>query len=315
MAQANGVHMVPERYRKTRFTAGCWFYLSQNSQLTFEEYKRASKDNVCRESVFDDVKKSMEMDRLFKNADAVHPPEAPEPPSRPHPAPPPHPPNPAMKEALAAGLAAAGKQPPKGPVTVERRAAAETWIRDHLDEGIAQFKGQFPELELDRAWFDKIRKKALEPAPQPQETEPMPTATKQKYQRANTGEAGRIRDYLAKLPRAKLEEMTGKQYEKASGHKLKAPAQFYAEKKKLMDPSYASARSKREPTRRGPAPVVRGTMFETLAEIPLADLKCPLKELREIVLTLVKALHPRGAEAKVMILSEPPIMEIRVPYL
>lgn len=308
MAQANGVHMVPERYRKTRFTASCWFYLSQNPRLTFGEYQRAAKDRVCRESVFDDVKKSMEMDRMFNSPDAVRIPEPSEAPPRSHPPQPPPPPNPAMKEALTAGLAASGRQSAKGPITIERRAAAETWIREHLDEGFAQFKGQNSEPELDKAWFDKIRKKCLEPAP-PTPEPSMPTATKKKNK---TGDAQRMREYFQKISREKLEAMSGKEYSVASGHRPKSPSVFYNEKRKFLEGGKMKA-GKRVVQRTAPA-MATGNLFQTIAELPVDEFKCAAAELRVIALAIVKAIHPLGEEAKIMILSEPRVMEIRIPY-
>lgn len=318
MAQANGVHMVAEKYRKTRFMASCWFYLSQNSQLSFKDYQRLSKDMVCRESIFDDVKKNMEMDRIFGNADAVHPPETAAAPEKQHPPQPPPPPNPAMKEALAKGLAQSGQQSAKGPITIERRALAEDWIRGHLDEGFAQFKSQHQEPELDKAWFDKIRKKALEPAPT-QESQPMPTIAAKKRGKAPGPDTERLRAYLRTLSRERLETMTHGKYMEANRHKGMNGPIFYNEKKKILDallgkvktPKAAKPKKEKAAKQIGPKP---GTMFVTLAEIPYDEFKCTPGALRDIALAVVKAVHPRGAEAKVVILSEPRNMEIRVPY-
>ncbi len=319
MAQTNSVHLVPERYRKTRFTASCWFYLSQNPQLTFSEYQRQAKDKVCRESIFDDVKKGMEMDRIFGNKDAVRFPEATEAPPRPHPAPLPPPPNLALKEALTAGLAASGKQSTRGPLTIERRTAAETWIKEHLDEGFAQFKGAYSDPELDKAWFDKIRKKALEPASLPEETKTMPTIAAKKRGKVPGPDTERVRAYLRTLSREKLETMTHGKYMEANRHKGMNGPVFYNEKRKILDALLGKVKApkaekpKKEKTSKEIAPKP-GTMFITLGELPCHEFKCAPKDLREIALAVVKLIHPRGHEAKVVILSEPHVMEIRVPY-
>ena len=152
MGKANGVDMVPEKYRKTRFIASCWFYLAQNLDLTYPEYVKKSGDKQCRESVFDDTKRSMELDRLWNRPEAVKRSGETALPPAPTPAPPPpKPPNPAMAVALAEGLAKAAPQPPKGPVSPERRALAEDWIRENPAASFVQFKEHHVEVDLDRA--------------------------------------------------------------------------------------------------------------------------------------------------------------------
>lgn len=153
----------------------------------------------------------------------------------------------------------------------------------------------------------------FKPEPKDTPTMPRPYTKKTKNSRLN-GDSKRVREYLKNLPKDKLANMTEAEYQTLSGHKLKSKTIFYVERKRLLDGGYASARSARLPTQRGqPSPPI-GTRFTALAEIPLDKFKGSHAEVKEVVLTLVKALHPRGTEAKVVFLSDPPAMEVRVPF-
>jgi hypothetical protein len=347
MAYPNTVQMVPEKYRKTRFLASCWFYLSQNPDLTFQQYQKTARDKICRESVFDDVKRDMELDRLFNRPEAIRIPGTDfqgksllPPPVEPVTAPLP---NPVLASAILNGLKNTGdqpkrdKEPDRKTVTHERRFSAEVWLRENPFAGFAQFKEHHMEPDFDKAWYDAAKRRLAPPPPPPDSVsfpqsqtkeDPLQMATDKKNKKIFTGDAAKIREYLSKLPKSKLEGLSSTQYSKDTGHKIGSPASFYVEKKKILVPGYQKARVARENIPRepkspvairrdAPKPVqaqVTGNLFITLAEIPLSELKCPPSELKTIVSNLVRALHPRGHEARILFLTDPPILEVRVPF-
>lgn len=318
MANNTALHLVPEKYQKTRFTANCWFYLSKNPRLSFVEYQKVSKDWTCRKNVFEDVKKEMALERLFKNPEAME--EQP----RQHPPPPPPPPNTTMQEAFAKGLARNGQQTRHGPVTVERRAEAEKWIGKNLDHGFAQFKRAHPEPELDKAWFDKVRKKFLHPSPSALE-DIMPEKKRASGRQASP-DLLRLRNYMGSLSPERLRGLTYTAYVEKTGHRSMKSTVFNWEKNRkiqLLDGKKKVSRRKKSglPAKAGgrkgkaPAstPAPSGPLFSILAEIEISGFKCESKALRLFAEQLVKQIHPKGESARIVMLTDPPTMEIRLP--
>lgn len=310
---ANTVHMVPEKYRKTRFTASCWFYLAKNARLTFKEYQREAKDRVCREDVFDQVKKDMELDRLFKKEEAVYPPDPEEkaPPPPPPPPPPPRPPaNPVISQALAAGLGQSGEQVSTAPVTPERRLSAEAWVRERVAQGFAAFKLAHPEKELDKAWFDAARRKQASTPPKE-----IPMAKQSPGSGPPAGaDLVKLRAYLKTLSPENLINLTHKQYVKKSGHSSMKASQFNTEKFRQKRTLQGLPQVKHRKSNKGSASTPpAGNTVRILADIPLSkyDGKIPPAVLKEVVLDVVKQILG-GETIKVVHLTDPPSLEVRI---
>lgn len=287
----------------------------------------------------------MELDRLWNRPEAVQAPNGSNPIlSTPQPPPsPPPPPHPGLGAAILNGLKHSGEQPKRNPelerkpVTPEIRHYAELWIRQNTDAGYAQFKEHHTEAGFDKSWFDAIHRKIhSESLPPPQkEIEQVPTKTAQPKKnqggKAFNGDAAKVREYLSTLSLSKLEAINLKEYLKESGHKLGNSATFYTAKKNVLNPNSAKSHKVKKshhkiknsesafvsignPQSNGHVTAKPGTLFVTLAELPIADFKCTSADLRAIAERLVKAIHPRGAEAKIYVLSDPAVLEVRVPY-
>jgi hypothetical protein len=335
MATGQVTSMIPEKYRGTRFTADCWYHLSNHYQkygtwLTFNQYQKVG-DKTCKENVFKQVLDTMRMDVLFKKPEAVKSPDDPPPEPKstaPAPAPePPKTPNTPIANALINGLAQSAKERSKGPVTVMRRQEAESWIKAHLDSGYAPFKLEFQEPELDNAWWTKIRNALLHP-PEQENSVPALTFETIHFDPRMHDDTKKVVKYLITLSPDKIEGMTRANYVDKTRHKVEDPNFQSARRfvRRLMEnpapktngtpapaPAAAKVAAPKEPKPRKTS-TSKGNTFETLAEIDLeAYAGCPQKDLKAFALELVKTLHPRGAEAQVRILAEPAGMEIRVP--
>lgn len=331
LTQANRSGVIPEKYRSTRYKADCWYHLADYYNktglwLAFEDYKKRG-DKTCKPGVFEDVRAEMKLDVVFKKPEAPRGPIDPDGYARPKEthgtpasevyhatagAP--------IASALAGGLDRAAKDKPKrtGPVTVERRAEAERWLREHLDSGYAPFKLEFQEPDFDNAWWQKTRNRFLQP--QPQENSMASPVTARKYGKPPSKDSVRIQEYLRSLSPDRLAGITFSTYLEKTGHRGAKATIFNSVKSRLRHgiaagakPASAAAAIKPTRPKKSPPPAA-GTRFDTLAEIELSAFStCATKDLRAFAMELVKAIHPRGAEAKVVILAEPPLMEIRVP--
>jgi hypothetical protein len=309
-------------------------YQKFGTWMTFNQYQKVG-DKTCKENVFTQVLDEMRLDVVFNRPEAVKAPSEPAAqPKNPPPAPPPapKPPNTALAAALANGLEKTAKERPKGPVTAMRRQEAEAWIKEHLDYGIAQFKNEFPEPELDNAWWSKIRNNLLHP-PEQQENRVSITADSITFDPRMKEDARKAVRYMITLSPDKIEGLTPGVYTEKTRHKIEGPAFQSAKrfvrallagtsKRAKMNARAAAAPGQstaapaqpREPKPRKTAGKASGKLYETLAELDLAAFStCKTTDLKAFALELVKTLHPRGAEAQVRILTDPASMEIRVP--
>lgn len=329
--------VVPEKYNVTRFKADCWFHIANHYRkngtwLSFKDYQKVG-DKTCKENVFTQVRDEMRLDITFNRPEAVKAPDEAPPKSEPKPAPPPEKPT-AIANALINGLTQSAKESArersKGPVTAMRRLEAEQWILAHLDSGYASFKLEFQEPELDNAWWTKIRNGLLHP-PEKENRLSLPTFESLTFDPRMQADTRKVVKYLLTLNPDKIEGLTASAYMEKTRHKILqnniVSAKRYVHA--LMDntsrrlkgggaqtaaPKVVASPTAAPKEKKAKKQTTAGNVWITVAEIDLAAYStCGNKALRDFALELVKGLHPRGEEAKVVILAEPPIMEVRVP--
>lgn len=308
---------IPEKYTATRFKSDCWFHIANQYRKTgrwmsFGEYQKVG-DKTCRESVFKQVLADMRLDVLIGSKDAIQgPTEVPEPVQAKPPEAPPEKPT-VMAQALITGLDKTAKT--AKPVTIEVRVAAEAIIRENPHITYAEFKKEYPHPGLDHAYWEKMTTLYLERL---KENEDMAKAKTRNGPKMSDGRQ-RIRQYLESLSPENFSATTFKVYLAKSGHKNADRIQFQNERMRIMK-IMAEGGKKVKPAKYAraaalpQAPAIPGKRFDTLAEISLADFpKIDTKTLIQVATELTRALHPRGDGAKIVMLADPPVLEIRLP--
>lgn len=314
MPIVNGeMRTIPEKYTGTRFKADCWHHLANHYRkkgewLTYAQYQKYG-DSDCREGVFRDVLKSMQLDVAMGSKDAPEGPKNEEPQDAQQ-----------TEETPAHGVTvmqnafekATGKstQTSVTPASaIEMRTEAEDVIRKDPTISYSDFKRLFPHPSLDYSYWHKMKNIFMESFLMKK-----PEATKQRgLPVSNDGR--KIREYLESLSPATFAEMTYKVYVSKTGHKTAKFGQFNNERMRIKKLTSQGSPVKAS-TKKSPLPLnpVSGKRFDTIAEISLADYpKIEPKALVAIATEMTKKLHPRGDEAKIVMLAEPPSIEIRIP--
>lgn len=196
-------------------------------------------------------------------------------------------------------------------LTAERRAEAMQWLHGNSSATYPEFKNVFPERYFETSWF-QAQKRHLGHTQQPtivQSTSPtekeMPMAIKQPID-----DNMKVRAYLEKLSRAELQAITYKRYVATTGHNCSASL-FSSLKHRLMHPKKGAAAA--APIGK-PAAAFSGTLIQVVARIDLSSYEgLPVPKAKDLILDLMKQVHARGGEATLIMLAEPPALEVRLP--
>lgn len=198
----------------------------------------------------------------------------------------------------------------------ERRAESTGWIYENPTAGYSDFKIAFPERELDSAWFFAQKRKigvvpaSIPASPHQQEISKMTNAPSHRNSGMNEN-ANKVRDYLQKLPKDKINAMIYTEYVKQTGHACKNYTFSNVKRALLKDASKREKQTIASKVMGGP---FRGTLIEVVARVELKDFDgVPVGKMKEFALELVKQMHPQGGGASIIVLAEPMALEIRVP--
>lgn len=345
MQAAQGATLVPERFRRNRFTSAAWYaihnvWTTKGVWIDYKKYQQIAvgPDKQCHQSVFEDVLREMQLEETLHPRDKFEIDEnAPDPVI-----PPPHvlhqkESSSKLQDALIKGLqkngtAKSAEEKPSYTFSTLQYEKAKAWIQSHLDEGYPAFKAGYPEVQLDFSWWTKTRNLLLHPSIEPVEPENMP-AEPIKFDPRVTSAVRKVTTYLLSLGSAqKIEQMDRSEYHSKSKHDvnwnefrrgkkmaLRHVAGYKGPKKGNERKPYGSRKAAIQssraielaPPRRTASNRSSGKQIDILAQVEIAAFSTiDQKKLHDFAKTIAEALVP-DRDITVVMLAYPPSLEIR----
>jgi hypothetical protein len=113
----------------------------------------------------------------------------------------------------------------------------------------------------------------------------------------------KIRAYLESLSPQELNEIDADKYRLKTGHKDFLKHNFFSERRRMW--------KQKGDGRRVKTPM--GNVFQILGTFPVDD-RSDIANMRKMVLEIVRSTHPNHEDVQAVVLTEPRVMEVRVPY-
>lgn len=325
-AALSNPHVIPEKFNRNQYWATCYFYLNKNPELTVNGLRQIGSKNkdhlaqTCRESVFEDVKREMQLDRVLNGSKELEIDSALE--------------NAAAEEgkprALAVALNGAGLHKPPAeprPNNEQFREHVKDWIAANLEAGYSEFKAVFPENFINLSFYE-ARKREIKGKELAQKIalEGVDNMAKDGKRDARLGrinmntDTGKVKAYLLSVPPSIRADMNPKEYAHKTGHKI-TDSTFHNAKFQLKK-THGNAPAQAQPSFTpppasfaAPAPSsngahIGGQTMRVMAEINLAPYGHQSALVKKIALDVAKALMGDGV--RVVMLADPPLLEIRL---